>query len=160
MPLPTASSYASVGGEKTDYYEVVDPTTDLSFEDELNITRADCAAMTRTATRGWVTFDGYAGDPTVSDYEAVWGGGTADAPTVSQSSTGVFVVTLPESILDERGNEIDVSLQSDGWVNVAGSTLYFANTEKTGPNTVRVRVWDNAGDPSDAEGAAITVWCV
>ncbi len=158
MPLPNPTSYASVGGEIENAFEVVDPTTDLSA-DLINITRADCAGMTRTAVRGWVRFAGHATAPTVSAHEELWGAGSASDPTVVHSATGSYLVTLPASVIDERGDTIDVSV-SGGWVNVSGSVCYQAQASYVGPNQLQVYTFNAAGTANDAVGVSLTLYVV
>lgn len=154
MSLPNSNSYNNLGGELSDYSPVTDPTTDLSAEAS-NEMRSDVAAMTRTATRAWVSFQ-VSGTSIVvdsSDYDAVYGNANLYKPTGSYDAPGDYTITFPASIVDARSNTISVNIQA-AWVNMQSSSpdMYFAKATVLSSNTVKVYLFDlNSGltDPGN-----------
>lgn len=158
MSLPEKNDYDSLGGEKTDYSPVADPSTDLSAE-ELNETRADVAAMTQTAIRAWCAFtvDGYAspsiGD-TEQDYGAVYGRSSSYKPSVSRVTAGEYTITFPTSVVDARGNTKSLNIQC-GFGN-SETMEELVNVKRASANTLTVYIWDTTdGSRRDPNGKII-----
>lgn len=146
MALPEKNDYNSLGGEKTDYSPVADPSTDLSAE-ELNETRVDVAAMTQTAIRAWcgftVTQDGYFTPEignTEQDYGAVYGRASLYKPSVLRNSQGNYTVTFPSAITDARGNSKSLNIQC--CFGNSESIAQSVSAKRESANTVRVAVFD------------------
>lgn len=141
MSLPEKNSFNNLGGELQDYSPVTDPTTDLSAAAD-NETRADVAAMTRTATRAWVAFtvNGSVINVAGTDYDAVYGNDVINKPTIVKNSPGDYTITFPVQITDALGIIRFLNLQM-GWANIEDNQGYFANAKKISSNTFRVFVW-------------------
>lgn len=163
MKLPgIATALSSYGGAKINDSPVADPVTDESADDR-NEYVDDVRAMTNTAIRAWVRFNGHGTTPTDPAsggiHGAVWGS-LAARPTVTRSSTGVYLVTWPTSFTDELGNVHTFNINGVCPPNVEGSTLYHANATRTSANSVTVRVYNSSNSLNDAVGATINlqVW--
>lgn len=150
MSLPNKNDYDTLGGEKDNYEEVTDPSTDLSAEAS-NETRADVAAMTRTAIRAWVGFTVNGTDVEVSntDFDAVYGNAIAYKPTGVRNGVGDYTFTFPEEIEDARGNTISLNLQC-GFGNCE-EPGFVVNIVKLTANTFRVYNYSiSDGAPADS----------
>jgi hypothetical protein len=104
MSLPDKATFATLGGEISDYSAVEDPTTDLAgaFDSEA---RADVAAMTRMIPRAMVSYTTDGVTCTVVEHDAVWGSDLPVKPTVvlDLGYGGKSVVTWPTTVTDARG---------------------------------------------------------
>jgi hypothetical protein len=111
--LPDVLSFDELGGVKTDYIPVIDPTTDLSALN-LNLARDGVAQMSRTALRGWIRFATAAtsGAMVLSDWETTWKADVSTLPVLARSTAGVFTLTLPASVLDALGNTHTINLRA------------------------------------------------
>lgn len=159
MALPDKSTFASLGGEITDFSAVEDPNTDLAgaFNSEA---RADNAAMTRMIGRAFVAFTVNGTCPVV-EHDAVWGNNLAVAPTVAYVSTGLYTVTWPSTVTDARGVVRALNLRR-GLANV-DSLGMFASVKRVAANVFSVQAYDaqgpSAGDPaSPTEPVTLIVW--
>ena len=162
MSLPSKNSFANLGGQLVDYSPATDPTTDLpaSCDDE---TRSDVSDMTRTVTKAWfgLSVSGSACSIAGNGYDATYGNAGIYKPVPVYSSSGVYTVTLPASIVDNLGVTRYISLQT-GWASYSGSATFgYPTVTVTGPNTVTVRCYiigsgPVLGDPPS--GATITVF--
>lgn len=160
MALPDSDSFDTYGGEKIDYSDVEDPSTDLSAE-ESNEARASTSMMTRTAVRAWCSFNS---DGTIDAgyYDAVYGNDLSVKPTVVQNVTGDWRITFPATVTDPRGNTHTLNLRS-AQANYEGQTGigYVATATVLTERTVEVYIYDltSAGALTDpAVGDRVTVW--
>ncbi len=171
MTLPDVDSLATYGGPLSDYSPVVDPTTDESAVFRNKYT-ANVAMMTQTAVRAIRSFIAQTGadpiDPVIGFvHAAVWGAGPALKPAVERQSTGIWLVTWPETVQ----SELSPALPSQGGglmhsvnlrrakaeVELAGATKYEATARVLAANVVEVRGW-LAGALDDLDGKLVTVW--
>ena len=150
-------SLAYYGGPTQDQTPVIDPTTDRSAAG-INQALSSVGAMTLTAVTAWVRFQIVTGSPPtvgVINYSAIWNNGNNPAPTISRTSTGIYVITFPGTVYD------DIPTQLSG-VNgvVPGST-------PAGFNVNLLSAWgqccpSNSSDDYDvqcvATGATITAY--
>jgi hypothetical protein len=150
MPqLPEKLSFEEVGGEKTDYAAVVDTSTDRSAE-EINAAFCAIAETTRTAPRAFVRFTGHATTPVMVAWEAMWKGATSTTPTLSRATTGVYNVTFPSTVDDERGESHSLVLRG-AHASLEGGTFGFI-TATISSNVVTVRLANTAGTANDFAG--------
>jgi hypothetical protein len=172
MTLPDVDSLSTYGGALSDYSPVVDPTTDESAVFR-NKYAANVAMMTQTACRAMRSFVGQTGatpiDPVVGFvHAAVWGAGPSLKPTVTRSSTGLWLVTWPTTVSSELtgaltsqggGTTHTVNLRrARASVELSGSTKFDATARVTAANVVEVRGWTGAGVLDDLNGLTVTVW--
>lgn len=169
MTLPDIDSLASYGGALANYSPVVDPETD---EDAAHRNRYACnvAMMTQTAPRAICSFVGVTGttptDPGGFVHAALWGGGGGVKPTVSWSSTGIWLVTWPTDVDTDLTNEPAAKGGGDSHsvnlrraiaqVEIAGTTYVAATARVTAANVVEVRGW-LASALDDLNGYVVTV---
>ncbi len=159
MGLPGSSTFGSYGAPYSNASSIENPTTDLPAP-LANQFMADCAGMTRTATRAWARFTAAAstGAMTLNDYDTTWGEVfTNVAPVEARSSTGVFTLTFPQTITDSLGNTYTVNFRRAA-VSVEGSTLYLAQCSVTAANVITCYVFNTSFAANDAVGAVLHVW--
>ncbi len=162
MPLPAKDSFATYGGVKSDFIDVVDPTTDRSAT-EMNAALAALSMMTRTATRAIVQFEsegGYPDDGYVVSHESVWGNDPSVVPEVYHDAAGEWTITWPETVVDALNDEHDLSFNY-AWASIeTGSDAFELAVEITAPNVVKVILMDGA-TPQDSNGdARITLFVI
>lgn len=160
MTLPNIDTFDDLGGEKANDHPVADPTTDIDAT-QFSMMCANVAMSTRTACRAIACFIGKASsppdDPSSNVHQAVWGDTVLVKPTAARTGTGVYTLTWPSSVTDERGESADVNIR---WVQpfIYGASAYIVQATVTSANVVTVNVYTNAGVASDAVGATITVF--
>lgn len=156
MPLPNSDSFDTYGGSKSDFTTVVDPTTDRSAA-EVNAAFASVASMTRTVTRAYLQFTGASTSFVVPNYHnSNWGSSLSVIPIIQRSTTGVFDITFPATVVDELGATQALNLTM-GWGNIEGDTLAFIQVTKVTSNVFRVNLYDNTLAASDLVGYLIDV---
>ena len=157
--LPGIDALSTYGGEKDDYAPIEDQSTDLSAS-HWNLVASNVAGMTHTVCRAWRTFT--AGnpptDPASNVHDAVWGNDVSVKPTVSRSSTGIYLVTWPSSVTDELGESHSTNIRR-AWVCLEATLPYFSVATRTSATVVSVLVWDSSGVLTDPS-ANITVFVV
>ena len=156
MALPDKATFATLGGEITDYSDVEDPTTDLAgaFNSE---TRADVAAMTRMIPRAFVAFTTNGTTCTVVDHDAVWGGDLAVKPTVAYVSDGLYTVTWPTTITDARGVVRALNLRR-GQVNVESSPSCFGSAARLSANSYDAQSPGPSDPANPSDVISLIVW--
>lgn len=158
MTLPAKDDFATYGGQKLDYTDVVDPTTDRSAA-EMNAALASASMMTRTIVRAVVSFaadgaDGYNND--VFNHEAVWGNNISVIPTVFHNSVGLWTVTWPATVTDALGVVQSTNFKF-GWAIYNAGTFGAAQMLITSPNVCQVFLFNAAGTGIDGPGAGATI---
>jgi hypothetical protein len=165
MTLPNvadpAADYAMPAGGFADYQiTATDPTTDWASGNPpgQNATGGpgasqlinDVAGMTRTARRAWARFTAGSSPllAATNPDDAVWGNASGVLPVVAHSSTGVFTMTWPSTIVDQFGTTRSINLR---WarVSVEGSTCAFAQCSVTSPNVVTVYLFNTSFAAND-----------
>lgn len=154
-------SYDELGGEKSDYLDVVDPTTDRSSE-EVNTAFLATSMMSNTMVQAVCSFSGTGVGPIVPFFHrALWGSTISVIPTITVPSTGRFKVTFPEDFVDEQGDTVDVNLHA-AWVSFNGldwnNKPLAASARPDGPNAFVVAVTDYTGSLTHATGSVINVF--
>lgn len=159
MTFPAIDSLDTYGGAKANYAPIVDPTTDRDADDA-NQAYASTAAMTHTATQAWARFVTSATTPTLAvtnSNDAAWGNSAPDQPTPGRSSTGVFTLTWPTTVVDELGVTHTVNLR---WAraSIEGSSLGgFVQCAVTAPNVVTVYTFNTSFSANDLVGKTVFV---
>lgn len=157
--LPDVDALASYGGVKANDFNVEDPTTDEDAAHR-NLYAANTAAATHTLIRAYRRLVGNATTPTdpgSNVHDAVWGDSLAVKATIARTGTGVYTITWPTTVTDELGVVHTVNLV-DGWANINGSVLYFAQVTITAPNVATVYVFNSSAAANDAVGVTIAVF--
>lgn len=163
MILPTSAGISNYGGAKQDYAPSEDPSTDELAADRNNLVD-DVAGMTHTACRAWRCFVGGSGgspaDPADGNtHDAVWGNASSVKPTVTRSSTGVYVVTWPTSISDALGTSHTIAIRRVLHVAIESATAFVGTAVITAANVITVHTFSST-TANDASGANITVYWV
>lgn len=158
--LPEVDSIATYGGVFVDEAAVVDATTDQSAT-QANLIGMNVAGMTETACRAWrsalgVT-SGTPGDPS-NAHGAVWGHDNSVKPTVSRTSTGIYVYTWPTSITDALGVTHTVNIRRIVNAIVESTTLFHTRPVITSANVITVNVYNSSSGLNDPVGSPITVF--
>lgn len=159
MSLPSNDSFSSFGGQKSNYAPPENPATDYDAT-LLNVALCDVAEMTRTALRGWVriTLAASTGALVLSDWEAVWKGGSFSptVPTLVRTTTGVFTITFPVSIVDENGKTVTINLRRSS-AQIEGNTFGFSQSTVTAANIITLYTANSGGSPNDLVGSVVDV---
>ncbi len=160
MTLPAKDSFSTYGGVKFDFIDVVDPTTDRSAT-EMNTALASLSMLTRTPVKAIVQFDGYAGAPTVSYHEAIWGNSSDLKPTVTRNTAGNYTITWDATVTDPLDEDQSVVFKS-GWANVeAEAGAFFTGVTVVGNNSATLITRNSAGSAADIGTAyKVTVFMV
>jgi len=160
MTFPAIDALATYGGALANYAPIVDPTTDRDA-DAANQAYASTAAMTHTATQAWARFVTSATTPTLAvtnSNDAAWGNSTPYQPAPTRSTTGIFLLTWPTTIIDELGATHTINFR---WAEVsiegAATMSGFARCVVTAPNVVRVHVFDTTFAAADLAGKTLLV---
>jgi hypothetical protein len=160
MALPDKATFATLGGEISDYSAVEDPTTDLAgtFSSE---TRADVAAMTRMIPRAFVSFTTTGASCTVVDHDAVWGSDLSVKPVVTIDPVygATYVITWPTTVTDARGVQRALNLRRAlGNVEAGGwTTATYRRSANVIAVTTGSTVDSSLSAPPDSI-TPITVW--
>jgi hypothetical protein len=93
--LRTIGSYAS---PKKNARVLANPRTDIC-QAEWNLLANDAAQMTQTATKLWAHFNTALANGPVgcTGFGAQWGAGSANAPTITRTGSGIYTVSTPAS---------------------------------------------------------------
>lgn len=171
MSLPNKNSYSNLGGELKNYHPITDPTTDLDAN-ATDDTRSDIAAMTRTSVRAWVRFNVhqlFVGHFSLilNAWDAVYGNDPSNQPVLAYVDFGNYTVTFPSTVVDSLGVTRSLNLQ-DGWCNYKSADTmqgyYKPLANVTGPNTVKVTLWDSLGpamtNPANFNSDTITLFVI
>lgn len=164
MGLPDRDDYAIVGGEITDYQPAEDASTDLPALADA-IARCNVAAMSRVVTRAYAAFTTNGTTCTLLDCDGCWPSGTfggPNAPTVTRTGLGLYTVTWPTTITDERGVTHNLNLRRGLGDIEPGSSppAIFVHVSCPTPNTASVEAINtNTGTVWDPTSAiVVTVW--
>lgn len=145
MTLPSKDSFATYGGVKFDFIDVVDPTTDRSAT-EMNVALASLSMMTRTCPKAIVTFGGTRTNPTIYYHEAIWGNSSDLKPTVTDGgSAGIYGIQWPPTVTDPLDEDHDLDIKAV-WIscNYTGAVVICnANIEYS--NSVVIYTADASG---------------
>jgi hypothetical protein len=128
---------------------VEDPTTEPDAG-AINEALVDIAACTRTAVRAWVKFPGLtytAGTQSIpiTSHDAVWGSAVGVAPVVTQSATGIYLITWPTTVDDELGDPHTLNIVMPLQPVTIDTTLSAAKVSAFTANTMTVRTFNAAG---------------
>lgn len=153
MTLPDTDSLSTLGGTLTNFSPVEDPTTDLDAGAD-NKSRSNVAMVTHTIERACRRFAGHATTPADPAsgfvHDALWGSSGAVKPPVTKGGTGIYVVTWTATQNDELGVAHTLNFRTaQAWVEVSGTTRYFAHARVTAANVVEVRVFIDGGAGAD-----------
>jgi hypothetical protein len=112
--------------------------------------------------RAWVTFTGVTyttGTQSIPviDHDAVWGGDVGVLPTVTQSATGIYLVTWPATIEDEIGVTRTLNIRYPHEPSTIDTTLSAAKVSAYTANTMTVRTFNAAGTANALNGIPIHV---
>lgn len=154
--LPDIDSLATYGGQKINYSQVVDPTTDMDAT-QWTIMATSAAGATHTVTRGWVRFTTSATTPTLVAHDAVWGNAPLVTPVLARTGAGVFTITFPVTTTDDN-NVVHTTNIRGAWGEVRGNT--FANSSRrdvTAANVITVYT-AASGTANDIAGATVDVY--
>jgi hypothetical protein len=154
--LPASSSYESLGGTIADYDGVVDPTTDLPADADSE-SRANVAAMTRTARRVSFVFTNDGTTATVTLFDSVAGNAIAVQPGKGKQATGWWRFTFPASVTDLKGGTQAWSFRT-GHGSAQHNEPVHVQVRIAAPNIVDVYMWAiPSGAASDVAGVPILV---
>lgn len=150
MPLPDVDDIDTLGGSKTNFSEVEDPTTDLDAE-EHNVAINDLAMLTHVSTRAWakITLAATTGAMTLDDHDAMWGDTVGVAPVQARSSGGVYTLTYPTTVLDELGDSHTLNLRA-AWVNVRSATRQRIQCQVTAANVITIYTYNSSDAATDS----------
>lgn len=146
MTLPSKDSFATYGGVKFDFIDVVDPTTDRSAT-EMNVALASLSMMTRTCPKAIIQIDGYASGPNVIYHESLWGNSSDLTPVVARTTTGTYTITWPSTVTDPLDEDHSLSLKT-GWGNCSLAAT-IVSVAMTSTNVVTVTTSNAAGSLVD-----------
>lgn len=162
MALPDeATLIDTYGGPYQNERPVEDPTTELdaSFDNEA---LADTAAATRMVSRAWVSFTGitYTSGTmavTTDDHNAVWGADNAVKPVVTQSATGIYLITWPTTIEDEIGVTRTLNIRVPLEPVTVDATLSRVKVTAKTANTLALKAFNAAGAANALNGIPIYI---
>lgn len=154
--LPDILSDSNCGLPKSNRTFVVNPTTDVSY-DEFESIAVGTMAMSHTAFRAHVYVDADATTPALLDHDAVWGGTAGVAPALARSSAGVYTLTWDSAYDDLNPTPArQVSHSTNirfAHVSIAEATAGFIAYTFTA-NVLTVRTWNSSGTPTDIDFCA------
>ena len=162
MPLPDIDSTRNWGADAWENAEpIVEPTTELNA-DVAREMAADVAAMTHTVTRARVRFQCAAlvtapQPATIWDHESVWGSLAPVAPVVSQTATGLYVLTWNETQTDELGNSHRLNCRFPSRPAIMGSLHGDALIVVFTANSITLQTFNSAGVGDSLDGCQIIV---
>lgn len=158
MTLPDVDDLNTVGGAKSNYHAVEDPTTDEDAAHR-NIAFANAVAMTQTLPRAWarITLAATTGAMVRVAHAAVWGNSLGVAPTPARTSTGLFTLTWPTTVVDPLGVTRTLNLRGAMRPNVRGSTLYHTMADITSANVCTFRIFNTSDALNDAAGVDVDI---
>lgn len=165
MTLPR--SLASYASPKKNARVLANPKTDIC-QAEWNLLANDAAQMTRTGTKLWAQFATALSNGPVActAFGAQWGVGSASAPTITRTGTGVYTVATPASwvtpgtytySLDPDGvivsSEQVIFVDSSGGPDGSATPACTVRVDRNG-YTLTVRVFNASNALSDLGGGA------
>lgn len=167
-------SIASYRSPKKNARPLTNPKTDIG-QTEWNLLVNDAAQLTATPDKLWVRFATATsnGAITPSDFRAQWGAGSANAPAIARTGTGIYTVQTPATwttpgtytySLDPDGqlltSEAVAFITSGGDVKgpITSAPAGFVRTAEAG-YTITVYVYNASWTLSDLGGACpLYVW--
>ncbi len=158
----------SYGGPPQNEEGVVDPVSEWDAPYAARLFE-DVAQGTRATGYTWFSFVTTATaaitpvDPANVAVSGVWGAGSAQKPTISKTSTGVYVMTWPTEFDDalvgvenmggvEETQSVVFTFASG--LNVAGGTMGFARVTAIASNVVTVACYNTGFALNDLGGTA------
>jgi hypothetical protein len=95
---------------------------------------------------------------TTNSYESVWRANTTTLPIVAHTSTGIYTLTFPASVVDPLGGTHNTNLRSC-MVCLEGSTCSgFVQYTVTSANTITVYTFNTSFNAADLTGITVSVW--
>lgn len=165
MSLPNRSTGASFDALGKIDNQNLPPSDDRTDWSNPSLARAICdvAALGLVSQRIWLrmTLSSTTGGLVLNNWFANWSNITTIVPTLSRTSTGLFIITLPTSVSDEYDasfnilNNISVNL-SAATANLEGATPGFLNASASG-NIITIHTFDATGTLSDLTGKTIFI---
>lgn len=157
--MSTPRTIGDYGGIFADQVSVFDTTVQQSsiYDNRLH---EDAAQMTRTALKARVRWTCSTTSGPIAVSSAVifgasqMGVGSAQKPTISKTTTGVYVITYPTQWTDGLGS-VEPILFDDGIATIRGATDGRARIVSVASNVVTVNVYDASGALSDLGGTGI-----
>lgn len=177
MTLPDQDSLVGAGGALADYSPVIDSSTDRSAAGA-NTAYANAQMATRTNTRAVVRFNPTGGSPVLAasgeQYNAVWLATTATAPVLAHSSTGVYTITWPATVMDEipatlptgqatpgyNANGHSVNFKSGWWNAELGATTPYLAFVTVAANVITVKIYSVGSSPALTDPNDGTVFAI
>jgi hypothetical protein len=161
MTLPDIDSAHNWGADALEDFEpIFDPSTEIGAA-LIKPLAADVAQMTHTAIRAVVrfsctTYTSGTQSQTVLSHDAVWGSSAPVIPTVTQTATGVYVVTWGSTQLDELGATHTLSLRYPLAPTIVGAAgLAWIASMTT--NSVTLNTAAAGGTANSLNGASLIV---
>lgn len=162
MTVPDIDTLNTYDGAKVNFANVEDPTTDRDAT-AANQAFASAAGMTHTAMRAMVRATLATGAaPTlanVNPHDALWLAATSTSPTTARSGVGAVSFTWPTTVADEIAatNSHTLNFRTAKAYMEGLNGPFFVQAIVTAPNVVSVKIWDNTGAATDANGNVLCV---
>jgi hypothetical protein len=149
------SSLNTYGGIRENYAPILNPSTDYDAN-QIDEANADVAACTRTVSRGRIKLTLASTTPglILNDWETVWKESTDTLPILARSSTGVFTITFPTSVVDVLGVVRSVNIRFSSVGNVEGATGLAFTSPSVNVITLRTKLFNGTAD--DLAGSVVS----
>jgi hypothetical protein len=140
---------------------VEDPTTEPDAG-AINEALVDIAGCTRTIVRARVRFPGLtytSGTQSIpiTSHDAVWGSDVGVAPVVTQSATGIYLITWPTTVDDELGDPHTLNIGMPLEPVTIDAALSRVKVTAFTANTISLAAFDAAGAANALNGIPIFV---
>jgi hypothetical protein len=168
-PLPDNDTIINLGGYGLTNYGNLPPSNTSTDIDNTKLGPALCdvAGMTQVLQRVAVTatLAATTGGMVLNNYYSVWYNATNTLPTMSRTSTGIFVFTFPTTVSDEYNNSF--AINNNHTVNLkvplsagftSSTTPGFINIAVTAANQITVYTFSTGATPVAADFAGSTIY--
>lgn len=145
---------ANFDAPKTDSAPSRNPQSELSAAN-VNRFLEDLSQLSRTCVRAHVKFTTTAapGAATVVSRKTLWGDSVSFDPVVTNTGTGIYLVSFPAEFTDGLGVDETLSF-AGGWVNIdSNAQTGFCRVNKVSAVSFEVRLHNTAGVASNLGGA-------